>query len=109
MVRRLTFSVWTVMTGSRFRKIATRVSPTNASPMVEKTMIFRRFLDFGLAMSSNSKTLNGSDLFQKVEPFAAECDFQEATGRLQAGPKIVSPVHLPQPGRTAIATNRAQI
>ena len=45
---RATFSVCTVMTGSRFLKTATSVSATSTSPMTEKMMIFRRFLGFAM-------------------------------------------------------------
>ena len=48
--RRVTFSVWMVITGSRFLKIATTVNPASTRPMAEKMMILRRFLFFGFGI-----------------------------------------------------------
>ena len=44
-----TFSVWTVMSGSRFLNIAASVKPASTKPITEKMMIFLRFL--GLAIT----------------------------------------------------------
>src|SRR5438477_9553025 len=62
--RRATFSVWTLITGSRLRKIAASDKPASARPMAEKTMIFLRFLLLGLGIGCSSKTRAVSDLFQ---------------------------------------------
>src|SRR6266498_3654437 len=82
--RRATFSVWTVITGSRLRKIAASVKPTSARPMAEKTMIFRRFLLLGFGIGSSSKTRAVSDLFQIVGPFPDElCSSNTSPGAVK--------------------------
>ena len=63
--RRATFSVWTVIRGSRLRKIAVSVKPTSTRAMAEKTIILPRFLLLGLGIGSSSKTPDISDLFQE--------------------------------------------
>src|SRR5207247_7360924 len=80
----------------------------NTNPITEKTMIFRRFLFFGFAISSLSKTRDVPDLFQTVGPCGDKSCPSEPNGRLQVRSKIVNPAYLPHPGRTIAATNTAQ-
>ena len=57
-LRRVTFSVWTVMTISRFLKITSAVNPSSTTAMTEKTRTFLRFLDFAISVSY-SDTVGG--------------------------------------------------
>jgi hypothetical protein len=68
MFRRVTFSDWTVITGSRLRRMAAVVNPASTRPMAEKTRILRRFLFFGFAICVLQKTPIVSGLFQIKEP-----------------------------------------
>src|SRR5213592_250938 len=76
--------------------------------MAEKTTIFLRFLFFGLAMGSFSKTRAASTLFQLHRLFADKHCLSGPTPRLQVRSKIVNPAYRPHPGRTITATNTAQ-
>src|SRR5205814_7033835 len=59
-------------------------------PIVEKTMIFRRFLFFGFAMNSLSLTRGVTDLFQLCQLFADKHCPSGPTPRLQVRSKIVN-------------------
>src|SRR6266536_5908969 len=98
------------MTGARFRKTAANVNPTNTRPIAEKTMILRRFLFFGLAIRSPSRTRIVSVLLHQAGPTAEEHDPCGLTRAITSSFKDWSSLpHLPQPGSVKARTKVPQI